>query len=301
MQKIPKESNNIDNNLSKVAYIDESYNFGNSMVLLNNLLYYCEILDIKTIYLNKNRKWPIYQNFTSNKININLISPLNCDLNKNNIFIFDKKLIYFQSIFKPEIRINILKDQIKKYLPKINIIEKDLYIHVRSGNIFQYIDRKNINYAQPPLCFYETVLNNFKFRNIYILAIDKSNPIINKLIEHFPQIILTQNLLEQDISILSNAYNIIGSMSSFLTTLIIINENLKNFWEYDNYRLSQKYLHLHHDIYQYPINYTIYKMKSSLKYMNTMFPWRSSKIQIDLMLNERCNKKFEIIENKCNY
>jgi hypothetical protein len=138
LQKIPKESNNIDNNLSKVAYIDESYNFGNSMVLLNNLLYYCEILDIKTIYLNKNRKWPIYQNVTSNKININLISPLNCDLNKNNIFIFDKKLIYFQSIFKPEIRINILKEQIKKYLPKINIIEKDLYIHVRSGNIFQY-------------------------------------------------------------------------------------------------------------------------------------------------------------------
>ena len=90
-------------------------------------------------------------------------------------------------------------------------------------------------------------------------------------------------------------------MSSFLTTLLIINENLKNFWEYDNYRLSQKYLHLHHDIYQYPINFTIYKMKSSLQYMKAMFPWRSNKEQIDLMLNEKCNNKFEVFENNGNY
>ena len=78
-------------------------------------------------------------------------------------------------------------------------------------------------------------------------------------------------------------------MSSFLTTLLIINENLKHFWEYDNYRLIQKYLHLHHDIYQYPINYTIHRMKASIKYVKEMFPWRSSKKQINLMLNEKCN------------
>ena len=301
LQKNPKESNSVDDNENKIAYVDKSFNFGNSMILLNNLLYYCEILNIKTIYLNENRKWPIYQNFTSNKINIFLISPLNCNLNEKNIYIFDKKLIYFQSIFKAEIRINLLKNQIKEFLPKTFINEEDLYIHVRSGDIFLYIDRKNMNYAQPPLCFYETVITNFKFRNIFILAVDKANPIINKLINHFPQIILTKNSLEKDISILSNAYNIIGSMSSFLTTLLIINENLKNFWEYDNYRLSQKYLHLHHDIYQYPINFTIYKMKSSLQYMKAMFPWRSNKEQIDLMLNEKCNNKFEVFENNGNY
>ena len=301
LQKNPKESNSVDDNENRIAYVDKSFNFGNSMILLNNLLYYCEILNIKTIYLNENRKWPIYQNFTSNKINISLISPLNCDLSEKNIYIFDKKLIYFQSIFKAEIRINLLKNQIKEFLPKTFINEADLYIHVRSGDIFRYIDRKNMNYAQPPLCFYETVITNFKFRNIFILAVDKGNPIISKLINHFPQIILTKNSLEKDISILSNAYNIIGSMSSFLTTLLIINENLKNFWEYDNYRFSQKYLHLHHDIYQYPINYTIYKMKSSLNYMKVMFPWRSSKEQIDLMLNEKCNNKFEVFENNGKY
>ena len=288
LQKIPKSSID-DLGEDKIAYVDKSYNFGNSMVLLNNLFYYCEILNIKTIYLNINRKWPMLRNFTFNNISISFISPLNIDLNQNNIFIFDKKLIYFQNIFRPEIRINILKDEIKDNLPKINISEKDLYIHVRSGDIFQYIDKKNINYAQPPLCFYESVITNFKFRKINILAIDDSNPIINKLINHFPEIIFTRNTLELDLSILSNAYNIVGSISSFLTTLLIINENIKNFWEYDNYRLSQKYFHLHHDIYKYPINYTIYSMKPSIKYFNEMFPWRSGKRQLNLMLTEKCS------------
>ena len=219
LQKNPKESENEQ----KIVFVDKAFNYGNSMVLLNNLLYYCEILNIKTIYLNKNRKWPIFKNFTSNKINITFISPLNIDLKKQNIVVFDKKLIYFQNIFRTEIRINILKNQIKENLPRINLNEQDLYIHVRSGDIFQYIDRKNINYAQPPLCFYENVITNFSFNNIYILAIDKSNPIINKLLEHFPQIRFTQNSLKQDASILANAYNIVGSMSSFLTTLLIIN------------------------------------------------------------------------------
>ena len=33
----------------KSAYIDKTYRFGNSLVLLNNLLYYCEILNITNI------------------------------------------------------------------------------------------------------------------------------------------------------------------------------------------------------------------------------------------------------------
>ena len=90
-------------------------------------------------------------------------------------------------------------------------------------------------------------------------------------------------------------------MSSFLTTLLIINDNLKNFWEYDNYRLSQKYFHLHHDIYDYPIHFIIYKMKSSYRYLNDMFPWKNTKKQISLMLNEKCNNNFEIIKPSIRY
>ena len=295
LQKKPKTEKNILFLKDKIAYVDKSYNFGNSMVLLNNLLYYCEIININNIYLNSERRWPITANLTSNKINISFVSPSNLDLKQKNIFVFDKKLLYFQKIFKSEIRINYLKNEIKNNFPKTNVDKNDLYIHIRSGDIFQYYAGKNINYAQPPLCFYTSIIEKFKFRNIFILSIDKLNPVIKILIEKFPQILLTLNPLDIDLGILSNAYNLVGSMSSFLTTLLIINENLMNFWEYDNYRLTQKYLHLHHDIYNYTHNFTIFKMKPSNRYLKEMFPWSNSKKQKSLMLNEICNNNFNMI------
>ena len=216
----------------KIVYVEKSFNFGNSLVLLNNLIYYCEILNIKSIYLNSYYKWPISQNISYGKMSISLISPININLNNDNIIIFDKKLIYFQKVFKPEIRINILKSEIKRNLPEIKINENDLYIHIRGGDIFAYKAKGNINYAQPPLCFYIKVISKFKFRNIFILSMDNSNPIIKLLINEFPQIILTHNSIEIDISILLNAFNLIGSMSSFLTSIIITTVYHKNIYIY---------------------------------------------------------------------
>ena len=294
LQKNPKKLNLNSSFEDKIVYVDKSFNFGNSLVLLNNLIYYCEILNISNINLNSNYKWPISQNVSYGKMNISFISTKNINLNQDNIIIFDKKLIYFQKVFKPEIRINILKTEIKRHLPEIKINEDDLYIHIRGGDIFDYKAKGNINYAQPPLCLYIKVITQFKFRNIFILSMDNSNPIIKLLINEFPQIILTHNSIEIDISILLNAFNLIGSMSSFLTTIIILNENLKNFFEYDNYCLSQKYLHLHHDIYKYKINYSIYKIKPSTKYLKEMFPWKNTKEQRKLMINEKCNDFIKI-------
>ena len=294
LQKNPKKLKVNSSLEDKIVYVDKSFNFGNSLVLLNNLMYYSEILNIKSIYLNSNYKWPISQNISDGKMNISLISTININLNNDNIIIFDKKLIYFQKVFKPEIRINILKNEIKRNLPEIKINESDLYIHIRGGDIFAYKAKGNINYAQPPLCFYIKVISKFKFRNIFILSVDKSNPIIKLLISEYPQIFLTHNPIEIDISLLLNAFNLIGSMSSFLTTIIILNENLRNFFEYDNYSLSQKYLHLHHDIYKYKINYSIYKIKPSTKYLKEMFPWKNTKEQRKLMINEKCNDFIKI-------
>ena len=294
LQKNPKKLKVNSSLEDKIVYVDKSFHFGNSLVLLNNLIYYCEILNIKSIYLNSNYKWPISQNISYGKMNISIISTKIINLNDDNIIIFDRKLIYFQKVFKPEIRINILKSEIKRNLPEIKINENDLYIHIRGGDIFAYKAKGNINYAQPPLCFYIKVISKFKFKNIFILSVDKSNPIIKLLISEFPQIFLTHNPIEIDISLLLNAFNLIGSMSSFLTTIIILNENLRNFFEYDNYSLSQKYLHLHHDIYKYKINYSIYKIKPSTKYLKEMFPWKNSKEQRKLMINEKCNDFIKI-------
>ena len=296
-QKLLKElqSKNNNKNLSEIkfAYVDKTFNFGNSMVLLNNLLYYCEILNISNINLNLKKRWPISKNVTSNKINITLVSRNSLDFHDPNIVIFDKKRIYFQKVIKPEIRIDIMKNEIKKNLPKIKINPTDLVIHIRSGDIFKYKPNKHYNYAQPPLCFYQSVINNFTFSKIYIISQDRENPVIDILIEKYPTIINTKNKLEKDLSILSNAYNVVGSISSFFTTIIIINENLECIWEFDNYRLTEKYFHLHRDIYNYTYNYKIYKMYPSLKYKKKMYPWINNRQQIDLMIHEKCGN-FEI-------
>ena len=76
----------------------------------------------------------------------------------------------------------------------------------------------------------------------------------------------------------------------------MINNNLKKYFEYDIYRLSEKIDHLHHDIHEYPRNFTIYKMKPSQNYKNKMFEWTNSFEQRSLMIDEKCAYNFTIIE-----
>ena len=281
----------IDKNIShiKIIYLDESFKFGNTLILLNNLLYYAEVLNINNIYLNSRMNWPIKRNITIENINIKFVSSSDLNFEDERIICFNPYSVYSQKVIRPEIRINKIKDEIFKNLPVVSIDSDDLYIHIRGGDIFQCKACKDKNYSQPPLCFYQKILNNFKFKNIYILSTDKINPIISPLINEFPQIIYTQNLIQTDIAILSNAFNVVGSMSSFLTTLILINTNLENFWEFNNQRLTEKYLHLHPQIYQKEIKYYIYEMDASKNYVNQMFPWKNNKAQIYLMLKDKCS------------
>ena len=277
----------------KILYLKESLKFGNSMILLNNLIAYCEVLDIRNIYLNIDMNWPIVEDIFSDRVNIYFVSPYQIECEDKAVLCADYKPFYYLTVVKPEIRISLFKDEVKRNLPSINTDRNDLYIHIRSGDIFKR--RPNTVYAQPPLCFYQKILNNFFFKNIYIVSENRKNPIIELLTKEYHEIIFIDNYIETDAAILSNAYNIVGSMSSFLTTLVMINDNLINYWDFDNYRLSEKYLHFHHDIYNFNRNYTLYEMKPSEDYRKEMFVWRNSKRQIDLMINEKC-KEFNVIK-----
>ena len=277
----------------KILYLKESLKFGNSMILLNNLIAYCEVLDIRNIYLNIDMNWPIVEDIFSDRVNIYFVSPYQIECEDKAVLCADYKPFYYLTVVKPEIRISLFKDEVKRNLPSINTDRNDLYIHIRSGDIFKR--RPNTVYAQPPLCFYQKILNNFFFKNIYIVSENRKNPIIELLTKEYHEIIFIDNYIETDAAILSNAYNIVGSMSSFLTTLVMINDNLIKYWDFDNYRLSEKYLHFHHDIYHFNRNYTLYEMKPSEDYRKEMFVWRNSKRQIDLMINEKC-KEFNVIK-----
>ena len=285
----------------KSLFVVEPGKFGNRMLMLNNIIFYFEILGIKNIYLREKYNWFIKNNIISDKINITLMRLSNIDCNSNDILCvsFTYGFLFKPLVIKPEIKIYLLKDEIKRNLPIVEVEPNDLYIHIRSGDIF-YNPKYSYQYSQPPLCFYQKILNNFKFKNIYIISENHNNPVINKLINEFPNIIFKKHRMSKDLAYLANAYNLVGSISSIIITIIKFNDNLKKFWEYDIYKNSGKFILLHHDFYDFPRNYIIYKMKPSENYKNEMFVWLIEKSQLQLMIDEKCIYNFSIIYPNIN-
>lgn len=220
-------------------------------------------------------------------LNYKNYSSLNIDVN-----------FFYYSNFKLLERVNkffLFREEIMKNLPKTKTHPDDLYIYLRGGDIFRTLNKSNPNYPQPPFCFYENILRKFKFRKIIIISEDKLNPSFQKLITKYSYIKFNKNNIKNDISYLVNSYNIVSATSSFLISIIKLNYNLKYLWEFDIYKLSERYLHYHYSVYKFPFNYFVYKMNVSEKYKKIMLPFFNSEIQRKLMLEEKCNNNFYII------
>ena len=184
-QKLPAIQNIKDiiklyKNLSSIneIFLSSHCRFGNCIIYLNNYICLCEILRCKLILLDKNDFWFIRNNITlENNISIKVGD-------KKEFNQFTKGKIFFDNIFniKLELKILLLKEEIIKNIPKIKTSKNDLYIHIRSDDMFKRKNLNMIDHIQPPLCFYLNILNYFHFKNIYIISSDKGNPNINKLI-----------------------------------------------------------------------------------------------------------------------
>ena len=196
---------------------------------------------------------------------------------------------------KPENRFSLFKNEMLKNLPDVKTNQNDLFIHIRGGDIFinPFVGS---DYIQPPYCFYKTIINLNIFDKIYIIADNELNPVLKKLLKKFPNIIYKKNNIDLDISYLAHAYNIVGSISSFFVEIIKINDNLVKLYEYNIYHISEKIYHLHHLLYNFKRNYTIYLMESSKNYKKNMFFWRSTRKQINTMLLDKCPKTFKKID-----
>jgi hypothetical protein len=297
IKKLKEKTKNVINNSNSIKIFLSSYcRFGNCIIYLNNYITICEIIGCKTILLDKDIFW-----FIKNNIVI-----------KNNILIevgnrkrFDKYLngqIFFDNEFRISREINIiyLRNEIIRNLPKLILSNKDLYIHIRSGDLFQSKDISN-EHIQPPLCFYKNILYYFKFNKNYIISSDKGNPVINKLINYCPDIIFTKNNLQYDISVLLNAYNLVSSVSSFFTASLQLNYNIKNLWEYNSNDMRFKNIVFHYDLFKYPNkNFIIYRMEPSKLYKKILYYWENNRRQNKLMIKEKCYNNFAIYFYKNN-
>ena len=287
-------SSHMKKNISFIdnIFFDISCQFGNCLVFLNKFIFYCEIIGCKSIILNKDIFWFIKNKIVLKQSNIIIKAQNKEFLNNYNILNYNSTFFFFNFTIKPEIRINLIADEILVNLPNINVSTDDLFIHIRSGDIFI---KPHYLYSQPPLCFYKKILFNFIFKNIYIIASDNKNPIINKLINKYPNIIYHKNNLKTDIALLINAYNIVSSISSFLLSIIQLNNKLKLIFDYNFYQMKVKIRLFHYDLFKYPFkNFSIFRMEPSKEYSKIMLRWKNNLKQRKLMLRDKCKNYFKI-------
>jgi hypothetical protein len=157
------------NQIDTIVY-NKTANLGNALFIINNLIYFCEILNCKNIYLSKFYffiKKPIYnQDFG---ITISPYNDENICNNDNTICIterntFDQTVNVFKGDFFIPVRNYIFKEEFLSNIKLIETKEEDLYINIRSGeDIFKNRGYSPGSYFQPPLCFYQTIIENFNF------------------------------------------------------------------------------------------------------------------------------------------
>jgi len=273
-------------------FIKAKNRFGNQLIVIGKALFYCGILKCKRIILDK-YNWFIQKTIYYEKYNLTISKEKDTLFKRKNI-IYDisSNWLFYYSYIKPEIRIDILKTEILKNLPKIETKSNELYIHIRSGDIFHKSNNHNKFYSQPPLCFYEAIIHNFSFNNIFIISENRNNPIVNELQFKFPNITFSQNKIEVDIAYLIYAYNLVGSISTFINMIIRLNDNLKIFFEYDLPTISSKILHCHHSFFKPFKNVQYIKMKPSENYKIIMDVWKNTDLQLKTMINETCLNNF---------
>ena len=171
-------------NKIETIFVSHSCNFGNCIIMLNNIIFYCEVIGCHKIILDKNKnnlKGLIKNQIYITQLNITIFLGSNIDCNNDNILCqrYRQWNILYPTFIKPQIRTQYIKEEIIINLPQVNIDPDELYIHIRGGDAFS--SNPSPLYPQPPLCFYEKIIKNNKLKKIHILSMDKRNPVLNAL------------------------------------------------------------------------------------------------------------------------
>ena len=231
----------------------------------NNINQLCNIIDIALFY-----KHNIIFKVEHKLFNLKIITDYFSKNYNNKIlthkynFFYKPQLYYPKDIVKQnnKDKIKLLKDSfLIKDIKKLD--ENDLVIHIRSGDIFS--SNPHQNYVPPPLSYYIKQIDKFKYKNIIIICEDKKNPVVNKLLELYKNAIYNKNSLEQDIKLILGATNIISSVGTFVSYLLLMSNNIK---------------------YHYG---EIFNNKELKDYYKIMKPWKNTNKQRDYILTYKYN------------
>ena len=279
----------------KTIFLTRNVRFGNMLIIIYRVLFFCKMIGCKRIILNKEKCW-----FIQNKINIpkkKLAIEFNDKKNINNsdVLIVDPYFFYAyrNKLIRPNYYIDLIRGEIFNNLPEVVINKNDLYIYIRSGDLFKSPAPKSAKcHAQPPLCFYTKILNHLTFSKVIIICEDNKNPVVRQLLKLYSYIQYQKRDLKSDVSYLINAYNIAGGgYSTFFNGIILLNKNLEKLWTFKYQKEPNRKKNNIEKLYD-KNDKMPYIMYSSNDFMKKMYPWINSKEQRDLMINHTCLNHF---------
>ena len=109
--------------------------------------------------------------------------------------------------------------------PTRKLADDTLFIHVRSGDIFE--SNPHPGYVQPPLCYYTDVIGNFD--KVVAVCEDDKNPCV-KYLKNFPHLQYESNSVAVDLAILSGIHHFQMGSGTFGMLIYWMNEDLKTLY-----------------------------------------------------------------------
>jgi len=153
-----------------------------------------------------------------NATKIELHIPSNPKVIKGRFYDFDDKNRVWCN--QPYVMKQICLKYVKPIM-KISDVDVDssLYIHMRGGDVFYC---PHPLYVQPPMKYYNDIIKNYD--KVVLVCEDKRNPCVNELLK-LEKVHYTNNAVNVDLNILSNAKNLAIGFSTFGFLAYLLNEN----------------------------------------------------------------------------
>lgn len=279
--RVVGEKNVVNGQLRHPAiYIRPFGRLGNNIIELSNAIYLAEVMNASTVYVPPGFAWVNATVTTSRGIRVvpTATVPSDAVALRRELFRLSDGSHY------PESRVCEFAGEVLRHVPPVRTDDAGLYIHVRGGDVFA--QNPNIAYGQPPLCFYESIIERWGFRRVYVICEDTRNPVVKPLVAKYGAVLVRAGLPETVGTVLS-ARNLVMSVGTFLPSLLklVPEDPSKRIFRYGNG------LECNRDVWR-----RFYFTEVSDFYAENImgFQWRNTEEQRRIMLNETCGDVWKV-------
>lgn len=124
------------------------------------------------------------------------------------------------------------------YVDQPPLGDDEIVIHIRAGDIFE-VKFPDPKYAQPPLSYYQKIIESKDWRKVWLVYENKSNPVIPALEEWLEKkgipFEVFSNDVSTDINLCMRAQHLVFSYGTFLYPVACSSKNLRSIYAFRNY------------------------------------------------------------------